>query len=79
MTVITLVTGTRIYLKSTFSVNESLRESSDDSTKDLNRYEFLVKRYGHEADRKTITAISLEDAEEPETDDSDLPVTGGDH
>lgn len=31
---------------------------------DLNRYEFLVKRYGHEEDRETITAISLKDAED---------------
>ena len=31
---------------------------------DLNRYEFLVKRYGHEEDRETITAVSLEDAED---------------
>lgn len=46
------------------TVDESLKESSDDFTKDLNRYEFLVKRYGHEADRETITAVSLEDAED---------------
>ena len=31
---------------------------------DLNRYEFLVKRYGCEGDKETITAISLEDAED---------------
>lgn len=31
---------------------------------DLNRYEFLVKRYGREEDRETITAISLKDAED---------------
>ena len=29
---------------------------------DLNRYEFLVKRYGCEEDKETIAAISLEDA-----------------
>ena len=31
---------------------------------DLNRYEFLVKRYGREEDRETVTAISLKDAED---------------
>ena len=31
---------------------------------DFNKYEFLVKRYGREEDRETVTAISLKDAED---------------
>lgn len=40
---------------------DSITESKE---KDLNRYEFLVKRYGREEDREVVTAISLEDAED---------------
>ena len=34
------------------------------AAEDLNRYEFLVKTYDREEDRETVTAISLEDAED---------------
>lgn len=43
---------------------EAVKGSLEERAEDLNRYEFLVKRYGHEEDREAVTAISLEDAED---------------
>lgn len=55
-------------LESTEAVNSSyspdLLTDTEPEGSDLNRYEFLVKRYGREEDKETITAISLEDAED---------------
>ena len=51
--------------KKLFVESKSIKEESlEESAEDLNRYEFLVKRYDREADREAVTAISLEDAED---------------
>lgn len=53
------------YIEQLLGKDDDLTEDAKNfEEKDLNRYEFLVKRYGREEDRETITAISLENAED---------------